>query len=307
MKINVNLLKTAILAFVLAVPAQILAQVYPDAPMGKVAQPSDLNGGLVTFDGTNESFAPLGGTVMFFRPTSVDPAGSGVNLSASLTDGNGNSFSSYLWHKVTYTGGSEDEGTPIAGETAATFNPTNLDPGYNKFRVRGETGSSVSSCPSTEYQDVIVFVLPQLDVTPEVNGTELVYCANDVPTGADAITLSADIIADYTGNTNDYPKPGEADADADFTLTYDWYAVPQGGGTAIQLGNTKDLDLATATNPLTPGTYEFYVEVEYDSGIRAKNTRNYVTYGGSTVVTSQTVVVTDTPGTPTISVLSVED
>ena len=319
MKTKMNFLKTALMALALMGTTQLFAQVtpgeFPNNPTLPITQPSDLNGGLVTFDGTDESFAALGGTVMFYRPTTVDPIGSGVNLEASLDDGDGNDFSSYLWYKVSYTGGSESEGTAITGATARDYSPTNLEPGYNKFRVRGEMEDAGSgfSCPSDEYQDVIVFVLPQLDMTlSDVNGT-LTYCENDVPTGMNAVELSAGTVtADYTGNGNDYPTPGATDADADFALTYHWYAIPDSDPTnPIDLGTastaTVDLTTLTAGNPLQPDSYTFYVEVEYATSIRDKETRAYVTYGDAGNATTTPVVITPTPGTPEITVLDVED
>lgn len=321
MKTKMNFLKTSVMAIALMGTTPIFAQVipgeFPTAPTGQITLPSDLNGGLVTFDGTDESFAALGGTVMFYRPTTVNPIGSGVNLEASLDDGDGNDFSSYLWYKVSYTGGSEDQGAVVHTSTTTTFSPTNLEPGYNKFRVRGEVGTSVS-CPSDEYQDVIVFVLPQLEVAlSDVNGT-LTYCENDVPTGANVVQLSAGTVtADYTGNGNDYPTPGETDADADFALTYHWYAIPDSAPTTtIDLGtaSTPIVDLTTLTvgSPLQPDSYTFYVEVEYDAAIRNKTRldgtdRTYVTYGDIGNATTTPVVITLTPGTPEITVVGIDD
>lgn len=317
MKTKMNFLKMALMALALMGGTQIFAQVtpgeFPADPTGQITVPADLNGGLVTYNSTTdeESFSAVSGAVMFFRPTTgftdASPDGSVVNLEASVTDGNGNSFASYLWYEVSFdaTAGTEEQGSPITGETAVTFSPKNLKPGYNKFRVRGQMGDTSLYCPSVEYQDVIVFVLPQLEVTPAIpGGTSLTYCIDDLPT----TELTATINADYTGNSNDYPKPGNSnDAATDFALTYQWYAIPASAPTTmIALGTTATVDLSTLST-LAPDTYTFYLDVEYDSNIRTKGGRTYVTYGGTGTATTNDITLTPTPGTPTITVLGVDD
>lgn len=327
MKTKMNFLKTAVMAMALMGAAQVSAQV-PTGPSGKVTQPSDLNVGKVTFDGTTETFTVVSNlpgndpaeNVGFYLPTDVammtGPSVTSMTMHASAQDSNGESFVSFNWYEVSASGAE----TLIANTTADpnpslnTYTFTDLTPGYHKFRVKGEV--SVDNCESNEYEDMIVFVLPQLDVEPSsVSGT-LTYCEDDVPTGSNAVELSAGTVtADYTGNTNGYSTPGTTDADADFALTYNWYAVPS-GGTATHIGsaNTATVDLTTLTgaNPLQPDSYTFYVEVEYDTAIRDKarpdgTERSYVTYGGSTNVTTTPVVITKTPGTPTITVTDVTD
>lgn len=317
MKTKNNIFKTAFIAFALICSAQTFAQVFPSAPTLPVSVPADLKGGTVTFDGSNESYDnnPTANTVAYYKPDTGTGSVTGVILEASLDD-NGTAFSNYIWYEISYTGGAETANQIGTGSTN-TFTVSNLTSGYHKYRVRGEVGSTVV-CPSDEYQDMIVFVLPELDVDlANVTGT-LTYCEDAVPTGVEAVQLSAGAItADYTDNTNDYPKPGETDATADFALTYHWYAVPVSAPTTtIDLGTatTADVDLTTlmtaSSASLVPDTYTFYVEVEYVNSIRDNSVapiRSYVIYGGVGTVTTSQVVITPIPGTPTISVDSVLD
>lgn len=310
MKLKNNTLKTLFFTVVVFASVQVFGQtVYPTVPTASpIDSPDDFNLGTVTYDGTSETFSAFvtpASAVAFYK--TVAP-GTSVNLGASLNDGNGNTFVSYIWYEMSYDGTVETENV-ISGETASSITIKSLSPGYHKFRVRGQVGTTVS-CPSVEYQDAIIFVLPPLDVTPTIGGTNtnLTYCENNPPVTGDLI-LSASVTADYTGNGNAYAKPGETDATADFALTYQWYKIPatSGTGVAITGATSATLDLSTLSTPLSSDTYTFYVDVEYASAIKDKGTRIYVTYGGASSATSGAITVTPTPGTPTISITGISD
>lgn len=314
MKTKTTIFKTAFIAFALFCSAQTFAQTYPEAPDPGISLPEDLNVGTVTFDGTTSSFASVTtNTVAFYKPDEANLGAplTGFILQASLTDDNTVpiTFESYIWYELSYDGTTETANV-LTGEIGQTLTVSNLSAGYHKYRVKGQLQEGTVFCPSDEYQDMIVFVLPRLNVAPILTGTTLIYCENDVPaTGSN--TLTATIEADYTGNpTSAYPKPGDTDAAAAFSLTYQWYAVPATApSTPIAIATSAEVDLSTLTTPLTPGTYTFYLEVEYATAIRSNVTeqRPYVIYKGNVDAVTGTVIVTATPGTPTITVDSVVD
>lgn len=305
-KINLSVF---VLAFLLLGLSEVTAQQVPGTATTPVNSSDDLNVGTIknnTLPVSDESTA-----VMFYNY--VSGTGPSVVLTASDDDGAGNDFDAYQWYNITYNSGvdSGDENL-ISGATSKTYNPTDLAPGYHKFRVYGVVTDG-ATCQSDEYEDIILFVLPPIDVVAEhtLNGSAtLDYCEDNVPTGADTIELSiASLTANYTGNTNGYTHP----AGNDFEFTYQWYYSLNGGakvamGTAGTTNTTQIVNDATTGIPTTPGTYTFYVDIEYT--IKPKGARTYVTYtgevqdaGGNIVE----VVVTPIPGSPAITIGTVTD
>lgn len=279
-------LLAAALLFVIA-PASAQAPTFTSP----ISTPADLDVGTISSDATDVTIVDQ--AVLFYNPTTNGPS---ITLNASTDDGAGNTFSSYEWNTVSFDGTE----TLITGETTINLTATGLAPGYHKYRVYGlvDNGDGTVTCQSSQYEDIILFVLPELEVTSAaaLNGNPAGYCVDDIP--ATPIQLSVDnITADYTGNANGYTNP----AGSDFTVNYNWYANLDGGtANPIDLGDTATYDVTLAEE----GTYTFYVEVTYavktDDG-----TREYVVF--TDAVDDETgnpleVVVTPIPGAPTITI-----
>lgn len=297
MKTNSILSKTLLVFCILGIH-YLSAQTYPGTATTPVTIPADLNVGTVTNDTGGVTTAPDG--VLFYNPATTGPS---MDLGASLTDANGNTFSSYEWYTMTYSGTTETENV-ITGETTATLSRSSLSPGYHKYRVYGLGGAA--SCQSDDYQDMIVFVLPEVGVTSSYddNGnTGLIYCSNDVPDEANAITLStanANYTSDYTANTDGYPEP----APDDFDYTYEWFAIPATApSTPVSISTTS----SAAITLTTPGTYTFKVKVQYS--VKSDASKSYTVFENvvQNGANDLEVVITEAPGNPTISIDSVTD
>lgn len=280
-------LLTAIFLLVI-VPAKAQAPTFSSP----ISTPADLDVGTMSSDET--TVTTINDAVLFYNPATSGPS---ITLNASIDDGAGNTFTSYQWNTV-LADGTE---TLIAGETTAALTATALAPGYHKYRVYGvvDNGDGTVTCQSDEYEDIILFVLPELTVSTlaNLNGNPLGYCMEDIPTTP--INLSVDnVTADYTANANGYTNPDGGD----FTVNYNWYATLEGGtSNPIDLGNTtSSYDVTIAEE----GTYTFYVEVTYavktDDG-----TRDYVVFANNVEDATGNpleIEVTPIPGAPTISI-----
>src|SRR5690606_20545632 len=116
--------------------------------------------------------------VLFYNPATSGPS---ITLNASVGDDAGATFDSYQWNTVSADGTE----TLITGETTVALTATALVPGYHKYRVYGlvNNGDGTLTCQSDEYQDIILFVLPELTVTTltNLNGNPTGYCVADIP------------------------------------------------------------------------------------------------------------------------------
>ncbi|PZD77142.1 hypothetical protein [Mesonia sp. K7] len=296
------ILSVFVLAIMLLGLNKMTAQVAPGAPTTPINTVDDLDVGTITNNTLPVTTAANG--VMFYNPATNGPT---IELTASIADGDGNNFDSYVWYNITNASGTETENL-IGGQTTQTYTPSSLARGYHKFRVYGVITDG-TTCQSDEYEDIILFVLPTIDVEAEhtLNGSaSLDYCEDNVPTGADTIELSiASLTADYTGNTNGYTHP----VGSDFEFAYQWYYSDDGGVTKSPMGtgSTQTVNDATTGIPTTPGTYTFYVDLEYT--IKAKGVRDYVTYQGEVESAGTTVEVNviAVPGAPAITIGTVTD
>lgn len=256
-----------------------------------ISTPADLDVG--TISSTATEVTTVDAAVLFYNPATSGPS---ITLSASTDDGAGNTFTSYQWNTVS----SDGTETIITGETAVDLTATSLAPGYHKYRVYGlvDNGDGTVTCQSDQYEDIILFVLPELEVTSEVdlNGNPAGYCVEDIPTAPIQLSI-ADITADYTANTNGYTNP----AGSDFTVNYNWFANLEGGtANPIDLGNAATYDVTLAQE----GTYTFYVEVTY--AVKADDgSRDYVVFTDTVedgAGNPLEIEVTPVPGAPSITI-----
>ncbi|WP_268223688.1 hypothetical protein [Sinomicrobium oceani] len=298
MKFITTTLKRGLAVLIFAAGMPVFAQIVAPVPTTPVTSPGDLNVGTLT--NNTGPVNTVEGAVLFYNPATNGPE---VTLTASLDDGAGNTFTAYEWYNIT-TDGTTETANEISGESAQNLVRTALAPGYHKFRVYGLVDDGNVICQSDDYEDIILFVLSPLTVTTTFNdnGNPLAYCSTDVP--ATPIELSvSDIAADYTDNANGYSNPGGGD----FEVSYQWFAIKDGDtGNPVDLETTTDSYSVTLTDT---GTYTFYVEVEYATSIKDKGARDYVMYT-STVQNAGSdleIVVSPTPGSPTITIGGVTD
>ncbi|MGS2761367.1 hypothetical protein [Sinomicrobium sp. M5D2P9] len=297
MKSIFTTLKKGLIALIFIFSASALAQINAPVPNGlPINETSNLDVGTLTND--TPPVTALDGAVLFYNPATSGPS---LTLTASLDDGAGNTFSSYEWYNMTTDGTTETENL-LTGETTQDLTLTALAPGYHKFRVYGLVDNGDVICQSDDFEDIILFVLSPLtvDTTFDANGNPLAYCSTDVPTTPIELSVSG-VNADYAANTNGYPNP----AGSDFEVSYAWFAVKDGDTVnPIDLATTTDTYDVTLTDP---GTYTFYVEVEYT--IKDKESRDYVTYTGNVQNggTDLEIVVSPTPGAPTIIIDNIVD
>ncbi|MEH6681498.1 MAG: hypothetical protein V7724_13190 [Sediminicola sp.] len=296
MKTVGKIMTYALTLVLLFASARTIAQVVAPIPTTPITAPANLDVGILT-DNTLP-VTTVDGAVLFYNPATSGPS---LTVTASLDDGAGNTFTGYEWYAITTDGTTETE-TLISGASTQDLPLTALEPGYHKYRVYGLVENGTVVCQSDNFEDIILFVLSPLTVetTFELNGNALTYCANDVP--ATPIVLSVGSLeADYSTNTNGYANPDASD----FDVTYNWFAV-QDGDTAnpLDLANTTESYEVTLTDP---GTYTFFVEVEYT--VKDPGSRDYITYVGAVedAGSDLEIVVSPTPGTPTLTIGSVVD
>ncbi|WP_335964790.1 hypothetical protein [Galbibacter sp. PAP.153] len=287
---------TTFLVTLLLSSYQNYSQTVP-APQVPISTPTDLDVG--TIDSGAATVTVMDEAVLFYNPATSGPS---ITLTASVDDGEGNVFDSYQWYLVTADG---TENT-VTGQTTANLTLSGLAPGYHKYRIYGllDNEGGTVTCQSEEYQDIILFVLPPLEVetTVNLNGNPLGYCANDIPDVPINLSVT-NLTADYSASTNGYENP----LGNDFEVTYSWFAVLEGGtANPIDLGTTTDNYDISITDA---GSYTFYVEVEYvvktDDG-----SRDYITYAGDVIDGSGDpleITVTPIPGAPTITIGGITD
>lgn len=307
MKTNLTLLQISMLGLLLTVTTLLFGQTGP-APIPTVTPPIATFGGLQvgTYnDGTGAVVSSMADAVLFYHPTNTS-----ITLQASEQDANGMEFDLYVWYKITNADGSEN--TPLVGEVSRTLTQENLEPGFHRYRVYGIVESaSGTNCNSEEFQDIVIFVLNSLNPTVETAVDAVTQmCISDTLT--DGILNTAISFASTYGS-GDLPKPGAGD----FEYTYTYYAIkdgdtntkiPIGSVTASGATNSIDLDYDTLkANGI--GTYTFFVEVTYSSGIKDSTGKDYAIW------TSQVqrdgvnyqLEVTPQPGRPTITIIGSSD
>lgn len=296
MKTNKPIYFSVLTAIFLLLTVQLNAQT-PPVFQAPISTPADLDVGTISSGET--TVTTVNEAVLFYNPATNGPS---ITLTGSPDDGSGNIFSAYEWYSV-QADGTE---TIVTGETSQNLPLSSLPPGYHKYRVYGvvDNGDGTVSCQSSDYQDIILFVLPELTVetTANLNGNPLGYCVDDIPTTPINLAVT-NLTADYTGNTNGYTSP----AGNDFEVNYSWYANLDGGAS-----NPIDLTTTTAAYDVTliePGTYTFFVEITYavktDDG-----TREYVVFADTVedgAGVPLEVTVTPVPGAPTITLGGIID
>ncbi|MBC9797354.1 hypothetical protein [Sinomicrobium weinanense] len=292
-----KLLKNGLVTLFLVCSVPAFAQIVAPSPVTPIGIPGDLTVGSIT--NNTLPVTTINDAVLFYNPATSGPS---LTLTASLDDGLGNTFTAYQWHTIITTDGTTETENLITGEATQNLTLTQLTPGYHKYRVYGLVDDGSVICQSGDFEDIILFVLSPLTVetTFNANGNPLAYCSTDVP--ATPIELSVTSLnVDYTANTNGYPNPDGND----FEVTYTWFAVKDADtANPIDLATSADTYAVTLTDP---GTYTFYVEVEYV--VKDKGSRDYVTY--TTTVQDGAadlqIVVSPTPGAPTITIGTVTD
>ncbi|TJZ54967.1 hypothetical protein FAZ15_16025 [Sphingobacterium olei] len=313
MKSQLKLWKTGLVALFLLVLADgAYAQLVAPVPSSPVTNKTDLN--LGTLDDGVLPITDQPNTILFYKEN-AGVSETGLTLRASLVDNSSVplTFTSYIWYKLAYDGVAE---TPVvvAGETTRDLVLGALEPGYYKYRVYGLVEDGTVTCQSDEFQDIVFFVLRPVDPTanPEI-GSITQFCENVVPTTG--LQLNASLVFD----ANVAYQGGYPNADVDqFEMTYRWYAINiDAPGTQIELpgnvntvsGASNSLTITDYSNLLVPGTYHFYVEVQYSEDIKERENRPHALWtaqvGGS--VTPYELVVTPKPGRPTITIEAVND
>ncbi|WP_306353271.1 hypothetical protein [Flavobacterium sp. '19STA2R22 D10 B1'] len=302
MKTKITTFRNSMVAFLLLGSLHVFAQ--NPVFQSPISTPTNLQVG--TQVSTATTVTVVDGAVLFYNPATTGPT---FTLSASLTDSGTpvQTFTSYSWHEITKSGGNEVEGTVLGSAQTLVIGSAadGIEPGYHKYRVYGNVANTGVSCQSA-YEDIILFVLPPLTTTAAVSsGTSFAYCTNNLPDASTGLVFNPTIVYDaaHPLYNSGFANP----AVSDFTLTYKWYAIKDGNTAApIDLGTSL-----TATAPIftDPGTYTFFVEVEYINTIKDKGARTYVTYKGQVMngATAVTVVVSPAPGAPTITITGVTD
>lgn len=305
MKTTMTMLKPGLVGLFLMISTAIFAQTAPNLtlPITGFA-----NLGIGTLDDGELPESATADAVLFYNPATNGPS---LTLTASVTDAvTGLNFSSYIWQEI-------DGAEAVINEFDVTTNQLPLSgllPGYHRYRVYGLVEDSGVSCQSDEFQDIILFVLRPLAVTaPTTTDAILNFCINDIPAGSLALGADVAFNSEIGYNTKGFPTPTAED----FELTYRWYAINDANpGVQIPLTDPASITSAGAENNITVdyadftevGTYTFHVEVEYSNAIRDRETREHAvwtaTVGG---VTPLEIVVTPTPGRPTITIEAVND
>ena len=163
--------------------------------------------------------------------------------------------------------------TPIAGNTPALSDATITVPGYYTYVA---TGVNADGCTSVVSDPIVVYVLPDITATiaANVDAAHQHYCTTDVPTGTNAIVLTA------TG-TNTQTGLSET-----FAYNYQWFK----DGVAIATNGTSATYTLTAPFDAAVGPKAYTVQLTY---IIAPTCT-------AATSTSITITVNDVPGKPTI-------
>lgn len=288
--------------------ASVFAQHIAPTPTSPINSVSDLDVGTINDDQTD--VVSNVEAVLFYNAS-----GTSIILNASTTDAvTGLPYTEYIWHSI------NQDGTIAATETedGNSLSLTGLQPGYYRYRVYGIIDDAGILCQSDEYQDIIFFVLPDLNATSApAAGALTALCITDDTTG-ESLTLNGTVTYNTSVpfNTNSFVNP---DVD-DFALTYRWYAVnDEDPGLEIPLTTPATQTNAGATSSINidydvlkaagVGTYTFFVEVEYSAAIKGRGGRSHAVWSSQVMDGTDAfeVQITPTPGRPTITIGTIVD
>lgn len=189
-----------------------------------------------------------------------------VTLKAAATGA-----ASYVWQR--YSGQAVNASPTAISGTTANLSDSPTDPGYYTYV---STAVNADGCTGVVSDPIVVYVLPGITITIASNkaAADNHYCTSAVPTGADAITLTA--TADKTGTA----------VTETFAYNYQWYK-----GTSLIAGATSATYTLNSTNDTAVGANDYTVQVSYVLKTCTAQTSNVVT-----------VTVNDVPGKPVITV-----
>lgn len=208
--------------------------------------------------------------------------GESVTLQASADDGNGNTFDSWVWHVPDGSGG-----FTVSSNTSQTLTltPAELQLGYNTVRVFGKMGTDL--CLSDDYDEVIIYVLPSLNVSVASNTLDITFCETDIPGPGSEIILTAT-------STESPDAPNET-----FDLQYQWWKADASdvAGTKTNIGTDTEIYTLVAGTDDVEGNWIYGVDVTYAV---KPDCSAYSSYDGTNGGIS--VIVTPTPGAPTITI-----
>lgn len=192
--------------------------------------------------------------------------GAPVTLTAASTGA-----ATYLWQR--YDGKTATGTATTVSGTTATLSDSPANPGFYTYV---STGINADGCTSTVSDPIVVYVLPGITaaITANVPTANLHYCKTDVPTGANAITLTA--VGSSTQTVTET-----------FGYNYQWYK-----GTTAITGATNATYTLNAANDAGVGTNAYTVQLTY----KVKPT---CTSSTSNIIN---VTVNDIPGKPTITI-----
>jgi hypothetical protein len=182
---------------------------------------------------------------------------------------------SYIWKRYN-TPDATGPSTIVAGQNTAilTDGPLNT-PGYYSYVA---TAVNADGCTSEVSTLIVVYVLPGINaaITASVDAAHQHYCTTDVPTGANAIVLSA---------TGSNAQPGLSET---FAYNYQWFK----DGVAITTNGTSPTYTLTAPFDAAVGPKAYTVKLTY----QIKPTCDA---GTSLPIT---ITVNDVPGKPVITI-----
>lgn len=299
MKHNLPIFRVAIIGLFVTLSVNATAQQTPD-PTIPVTVNADLKTGTINDDGAT---ALIADAVLYYVPGS----GSSITLVASDTDENGKTFSHYAWYEVNADG--------TEGATVTPTDPTNpelalteLGPGYHRYRVYGFVDDG-SVCMSSEYQDMILYVLNPLATSATTAAIEA-FCKDETGT----LEMEAEVNFGSTHAGANLGTSGSNPSVGELSKKYTLYAMYDDGTNPAVRVELDDVTVNAATNEFevsyaqvnNVGSYTFFVEVEYNSAIKDKGARPeghgfwtaQVQKGGNPYV----LTVTEKPGRPTITI-----
>ena len=178
---------------------------------------------------------------------------------------------SYVWTRYSGTTAT-GTATPIAG-TTSSLSDLPADPGYYTYV---STGVNADGCTSTVSDPIVVYVLPPITASIASNkaNADNHYCVSSVPTGSDAIILTATA-----------GKGGTAVSET-FGYTYQWYK-----GATLIAGATGATYTMNTTNDNVVGANAYTVQVNYAVKTCTAQASNGVT-----------ITVNDVPGKPVVTI-----
>lgn len=309
MKRKLTLLKWSIACLLISTSFGAFAQT--TNPTVPIQTNADLNVGPSKAnapDLSNPNFTAMQAASVFCFNPGVANSGSSFTLNAteSYTEGgNTINYTRFVWLEVL------SDGTTVTTNTLSSNSKSqgivDATPGYHKYRVHGliELSSGGPTCQSDEYDEFVIFVLPQLNVNTTLNNSPLLtYCIDAVPTGANAITFTANTLFDpalVLNRTDGYTNPGVAD----FAYEYEWYKKKSTDADVAGSWNivTPDVDNGASTKTLkvtdnVAGIFNYKAIVKY----KVRNSCGVYEDIANTSGTPIEVTVTNKPSKPTISI-----